>query len=386
MRVDIAVIGRGLVGAAAARHLAELGHDVALIGPDEPADRVRSAGPFSSHPDEGRITRIAGRTRVWSELAARSIARYGDIAQRSGISFHSPRAVAVAVDDAAGWVQRGAGLGSDVRLVTPEWLRAETGIALQNGKPVLFEGVPSGWINPRRLVAAQTRLTEAAGGAVVPHAVDSLTQGTGALVAAGAWGQVTAARVLVATGAFGSELLGTELDVDRRPRTVLLAEAADDPRLPGFICAAPPDERLEEIYWVPPVMYPDGRRCLKIGGALRHHHWLEPSDLVDWFHSDGSSEEAEALEHTLRSLLPDTRFTSMATAPCVITGTPTGHPYIGWINDHVAVAIGGNGSAAKSSDELGRLAASLFDADGWSDSIDPDVFAPVHAGEDRGRG
>ena len=63
-------------------------------------------------------------------------------------------------------------------------------------------------------------------------------------------------------------------------------------------------------------------------------------------------------------------------APCVITSTPTELPYIGWVGDGVAVAIGGNGESAKSSDEIGRLAASLFTADGWTDSLDQAQFAP----------
>ena len=50
--------------------------------------------------------------------------------------------------------------------------------------------------------------------------------------------------------------------------------------------------------------------------------------------------------------------------------------YIDWLDDGLAVAIGGNGSAAKSSDEIGRLAASLFTADGWTGSLSQDVFAP----------
>ena len=70
---DVAVVGRGLIGAAAARHLAESGIKVVLIGPDEPFDRRASSGPFCSHPDEGRITRVAGRTAIWSQVAARSI-------------------------------------------------------------------------------------------------------------------------------------------------------------------------------------------------------------------------------------------------------------------------------------------------------------------------
>jgi len=55
--MHIAVIGRGLIGSAAARHLAKAGHAVTLIGPDEPADRKAHRGVFASHYDEGRITR-----------------------------------------------------------------------------------------------------------------------------------------------------------------------------------------------------------------------------------------------------------------------------------------------------------------------------------------
>ena len=53
--IKLAVIGRGMIGAAAARHLSKMGHDVALIGPDEPADFSRHDGVFGSHYDEGRI-------------------------------------------------------------------------------------------------------------------------------------------------------------------------------------------------------------------------------------------------------------------------------------------------------------------------------------------
>ena len=61
----------------------------------------------------------------------------------------------------------------------------------------------------------------------------------------------------------------------------------------------------------------------------------------------------------------------------MVTGTRTGYPYIGWIDDGLAVSLGGNGSAAKSSDELGRLAATLFSADGWDDTIAASTFEPL---------
>ena len=55
----IAIIGRGLIGSAAARHLAEAGHEVVLIGPGEPANYASHPGVFGSHYDEGRITRTS---------------------------------------------------------------------------------------------------------------------------------------------------------------------------------------------------------------------------------------------------------------------------------------------------------------------------------------
>lgn len=377
--VEVAVVGRGMIGAAAGRHLAEAGTATALVGPDEPRDRRASDGPFSSHPDEGRITRVAARTDVWAEIAARSIARYDDIATRSGIAFHSAVGLVSVFETAAEWVERGRRFGTDARLVDAEWARSETGIDVRNGLPIMWEGPPAGHINPRRLVAAQTELAKLAGATVIRDAATALDRTTHGFRLGGGWGSITAHRVLVATGAFGSELLDVELDVERRPRSVLMAELAPLPDvgvIPSLILDRPADDRLEEIYWVPPVTYPDGVARLKIGGNLRSFEPLHPDDLTDWFHSNGSSTELEALEISLRALLPDYELVGLDSSPCVITGTATGHPYVGWIDDGLAVALGGNGSAAKSSDELGRLAASLFDDDGWTDSLDPGVFAP----------
>lgn len=42
----IAVIGKGMIGAAAARHLALMGEEVLLIGPDEPQDYASHPGVF----------------------------------------------------------------------------------------------------------------------------------------------------------------------------------------------------------------------------------------------------------------------------------------------------------------------------------------------------
>ena len=159
---DVVVIGRGMVGAAAARHLAEAGHAVVVVGPDEPEDRRTSEGPFCSHPDEGRITRIAGRTSVWSELAARSIGRYQDIAARSGVEFHQPRGLVASLPTVPQWLENSEHAGGSARPVDPDWVVGTTGIAVSDRHPVLYEGPPAGLVNPRRLVAAQTVCRNAA--------------------------------------------------------------------------------------------------------------------------------------------------------------------------------------------------------------------------------
>lgn len=376
MDAEIAVVGKGMIGSAAARHLAESGRSVALIGPDEPEDRRSWAGPFCSHPDEGRITRIAGRSPVWSLMAARSIERYEDIAARSGIDFHDGRGLVVTLPAAQEWVDNGAAVGGDARLVDPRWVADTTGIVLSGEHPVLYEGAPAGHINPRRLVAAQVRLAAAAGARVVTEAVTALVRHRDRIELRTATQSVEAQRVLLATGAFGSELLDVELDVRRSPRTTVTAEIADDGRIPSLICMDPPDERLEDIYWVPPVRYPDGRVALKIGGSLRREVTVSPAELGDWFRGEGDPTEIDALQRCVEGLLPGVEVRSWAQRPCVVTNTPSDHPYIGWVDDEVAVAIGGNGAAAKSSDEIGRLAATLFAPDGWTDEIDAATFAP----------
>ncbi|MGQ3279718.1 MAG: FAD-dependent oxidoreductase, partial [Shinella sp.] len=85
---DFVVVGRGMMGAAAARHLTKTGASVALVGRGEPADWKSHDGVFSSHYDSGRITRTIDQNPDWALLANRSIARYRDIEAESGIAFY----------------------------------------------------------------------------------------------------------------------------------------------------------------------------------------------------------------------------------------------------------------------------------------------------------
>ncbi len=83
------VIGRGLIGSAAGKYLAENADGVALVGPDEPeGDWTNHKGVFASHYDEGRITRSIDPNRNWALFAGRSISRYRDMEAHSGIRFY----------------------------------------------------------------------------------------------------------------------------------------------------------------------------------------------------------------------------------------------------------------------------------------------------------
>jgi sarcosine oxidase len=366
-----------MIGAAAARHLAESGRSVALIGPGEPEPTEVSTwdGPFSSHGDHGRITRIGDADPMWAEAAARSIARYPDIEQRSGIRFHDPCGLLVVSPLLDRWLQAGPGAGASIERLDADEALARTGVTLTPGTQAAFEAAPAGHINPLKLVAAQTDLAGAAGAIVVDDAVSSIERTDGRFGLSGRWGTITAERVLLATGAFSHRLfardpLEHDLGLIRWPRTVLMVEVGERPGpdpapdMPSLIAAPAPDARLASIYWVPPVRYPDGRSYLKIGGAMAGGptdagSYPDDGDLTHWFVTGGDPVEVEALEACVAALLPDRKLGARFSKPCVTTHTPSGHPIIEWVEPGLAIAIGGNGSAAKSSDELGRRAASL---------------------------
>ena len=107
-----------------------------------------------------------------------------------------------------------------------------------------------------------------------------------------------------------------------------------------------------------------------------------------WFRSGGSHEEAAALEEMLLAqLMPGLRVRpgGITTKPCAVSFTAHGRPYIDAVDGdrtaataRVFVAAGGCGAAAKSSDEIGRLAALLVWNGRWGSSdLDPKLFRAV---------
>lgn len=388
---DTIVIGKGMMGAAAARHLAISGASVALIGPDEPRDWATHPGVFSSHYDNGRITRTIDSDRDWARLARRSIERYHGIESRSGISFYTEVGCLIAGAEGGAYLGNvdaaAKALGVTASPLDKPGLQSRFPyFSFRDDESAIFEAGDAGHVNPRALVAAQTVCAAMAGASIISREVTGLAEvADGVIVTTDDGATYTAQKVLVATGGFAlsDRLLRRRPAMQVMARTVLFAEvaAADTERLsamPSLIRNGPTE--AESFYLLPPIRYPDGKTYLKIGGDPDDLMLRDEGEIRSWFRSGGRGRAAAHLARHLADILPDVAPASTSSAPCVVSLTQTGYPYIGYVeSDRVALLTGGNGMAAKSCDEIGRLGASLIldgqvDGEGYSQS-----FAPVFA-------
>ena len=144
-RFDVAVVGLGLVGAAALRHLTAAGFSCAGIGPPEPMDWRSHQGVFASHYDSGRITRKLDKRREWAVLATRSIAQYAAIEAASSVQFHHPVGVVMADVDPqrlASISSVADALGTSYRVIPSDAPFEDERIAVPSGATVLHEPAP----------------------------------------------------------------------------------------------------------------------------------------------------------------------------------------------------------------------------------------------------
>lgn len=177
---------------------------------------------------------------------------------------------------------------------------------------------------------------------------------------------LAAGRVIVAAGGFSisTALLRRPIDLTVKARTVFFAEVADGDLsgfegMPSLIGAAP--EQAKSYYLLPPVGYADGKHYIKIGGDPTDRILDGEAAVRQWFRGSGGVTAAEHLRGLLAEVMPSLQPVSTHFSPCVTSFTRHGLPYIGFAEgSRVAVVTGGNGQAAKSSDEIGRLGAVLL--------------------------
>ena len=360
--MKLAVIGRGLIGSAAARHLSIMGHDVALIGPDEPIDFSRHDGVFGSHYDEGRITRRFDPEPFWLQMNCAAISRYGEISAESGVEFYREVGVLHVGSAENPNVASVGKITSEAGIDCEEY--DDAGLAerfpfLKSTAGMLgyFEPGNAGYISPRRLVRAQTIAAERAGARIINEPAQGISESGSGVTIRTRSGSVEAERVLVAAGGHTQSLLGQSLGftVFRRTAALFRLGAAEVQRLagmPSMRCIGP---KGDNPYILPPIPYPDGQTWLKLGGDPVDIPLESEADIKGWFKSGGSIDVADRLQKQILDRIRDLNFEERRVVPCMTTFGDTRLPCVGPLSDRVSVAFGCYGKSAKCSDELGRL-------------------------------
>ena len=380
---DVAVVGLGLVGAAALRHLAATGQRCIGIGPAEPLDWSTHDGVFASHYDSGRITRRLDKRREWAVLAGRAIEAYPDIESASGVRFHSPVGVLMADVDA----DRVAAITAVAEKLHVAFERIESGhpfgddrVSVPDSAIVLREPAPGGFIDPRRMLAAQLDVAQRGSAELLSRQVVGVERrsGEGWSVHTVDGTRINAEQVVIAAGPHADELAGLPLRplIDVVAETVVLArvppaELARLAGLPSLIV----DDVSEHLYIVPPTVYPDGQVYVKLGATRHDKQVLDPQDRRRWMTGTEHEADLEWLRGLMLGVLPGLKVDAWSTKPCLIPDTPTKLPYLEIVEPGLVMAVGSNGYAAKSADAIGALAAGLVINGRWTDAdLDEQAF------------
>jgi sarcosine oxidase len=190
-----------------------------------------------------------------------------------------------------------------------------------------------------------------------------------------------ARNVVVAAGVYTPGLVERMIDlpITSIAVAVLEAEVSDATAaalqdMPAMIHRTSGDDTVD-VYAVPPTLYPDGRRRLKVGvETLPETPLMGGAEMRRWMVGDAPGWRNH-LGEALGRLLPDVAFVGTRVKPCMYARTATGYPIVDHVAEGVVVAAGGNGRAAKSADAIGELATGLALTRSWSDPLPHAFFA-----------
>lgn len=145
-------------------------------------------------------------------------------------------------------------------------------------------------------------------------------------------------------------------------------------------CTDYPYGKLDGTYILPPLLYPDGKYYLKLGHGDHFEQIVTDEKFMEKWYSDGQGdpEAVEALTEFIQTFVPSLKFESVSGGCCVTSNTPQKlAPFIEEIHSGLILAAGGCGYAAKSSDEIGRLAAVLSTTGKWDSDLPKEDFQVV---------
>ena len=389
---DYAVIGNGLFGSAASRHLSKVSDSVAVIGPEEPDDLRTHDGVFSSHYDQGRLTRRIAANQLWAEMTERTFAAMELLETATGLTIHRPvGSLTVTAPEVVSrhGRQRYADVRGDPILVTEyaagdeSWRGQFPEYEFPYGCTVIHEPAPSGVLDPRALVSAQSQVATNQGAVVINDFVTEAAESTDAVnVTTSSGRQLRCEQVLVAAGAFTNHfnLLPRPLKTTTETEVVMLGSISDkDGRrlstLPTVHFSLD-DPNIADVYMTPPLVYPDGSWKVKMGCNTSADTTPETLGAIQaWFRTGDTDAVGPAMSKAMRAILPNVEFLDFETVPCIITMTENDHPIIDRVSERLCVAVAGNGMGAKSSDGWGGLAAQLVLDEPWPSWIDAGALA-----------
>lgn len=397
---DHLVIGAGPLGSSTARHLADRGDSVLVIGPEEPSDFADHRGTWSGHYDSGRMCHVLEIPVLTGMLTTRSVRRFPDLVARTGIDFRTPVPCLsvnprdTAGDVAAEWFDRDvlAGnardLGVSVDLLDEEDLR-RTYPQLEFEPEHVGVLQPDGMIvDPRELVRAQLAAATSSGAEILRDRVVAVEdQGDYREVVTSSGTRHKARSIVLALGAAtnASGLLPRPLQLYTFGATVVLFEVEDEAEvdMPAMMYLKRRDGRsLFGGVVMSPVRYPDGRRYLKVAGSSVMDTPLDsPEEIAAWVRTGGNAADIDEATAVVRDLLPGIRLGDARTRPCLTCATATNHPYIDRVDEHTVLAVEGE-RGAMAADEIGRLTAGLAATGRWTDPLPHAAFRARWARDD----
>ncbi|MFZ9857748.1 MAG: NAD(P)/FAD-dependent oxidoreductase [Roseiflexaceae bacterium] len=370
---DLIIIGAGPIGSGAARHASMQGRSVTVIAPHEAPRDTHIV--WSSHYDQGRITHRSARNMTLAHWANEAIAEYRTIEAQSGIAFYHPCGTLTlsASSEGFSYTQQRHQLEHDLAFqyeeLTPSKL-SQRFLMLSNDLPYhgLYDGPPSGVINPRRYVAAQLACAANHGATHINDVVTSLQPHHEYVALKTHSGHEYAAQqVIIAAGAYSGlyGLLPSPIDHTVKSEIVTLGEvsaktAATLADMPSMMvdCVSP---IIEDAYLTPPIHYPDGKWYIKLGSNSIYDQFFDDhTTLTQWIRSGDRTATHHAQIALLKELFANIEWQSFTSLPCVITRTSSGVPQITRVHPRVTAVVGCNGSLAKSGSVVGKLAVQMM--------------------------
>jgi sarcosine oxidase len=386
-RHAFAVIGRGPMGSAAARHLASAGADVVVIGPEEPIDGQPAVVPPASHYDEMRQIELANDSLLLGRLAHASLPGFHELERSTSINFIEDNAnlrVGFPTYAARGWEPARA-VAKELEVPVEKLGMSELAARFPylrfpaDSRGLLEPG--GGIINPRKLVEAQLAAAEKNGATVVTDAAIKLQRKSGEVVIETLSGRrLRADQVLVATGAFTNQtgLLRRDLALTLIGVTIVQAEISPTPlaEMPVVTAVLQGEAGPQILYAMPPREFPDGKTYVK-GNSFR---WAPSRTAGDGGAEDGPKgstvvDDPSLMVKMLSEMIPALEVRAERSHFCMTSYTGSGAPYIDRIDDRLGVAVGGNAWGIMTSDEIGRLAAAMMRGEGWSGELGPEIFS-----------